>query len=138
MRCLALFFATAVLSAGQIIPDHYIVEFETDPAVVVSLARGARFASGDNIVQARRTALRAEHAQAEQVRRIRSVLASVYSQMKDNVHYEEQMQLMLKADSADATTCNDLGYFWADQNRNLDEAERLIPIFRSSLLETHC
>ena len=66
MRCLALFFATAVLSAGQIIPDHYIVEFETDPAVVVSLARGARFASSDNIVQARRTALRAEHAQAEQ------------------------------------------------------------------------
>ena len=46
--------------------------------------------------------------------------------MKDNVHYEEQMQLMLKADSSDATACNDLGYFWADQNRNLDEAERLI------------
>jgi Flp pilus assembly protein TadD len=36
------------------------------------------------------------------------------------------LQRILEDDPNDATACNDLGYFWADQNRNLPEAERLI------------
>ena len=30
--------------------------------------------------------------------------------------FEEQLQIILKADPSDATASNDLGYLWADQN----------------------
>lgn len=71
-------------------------------------------------------ALLKDYVQPDQVRHIRYVLSNVYSQMKDYPHSEEQLQIILKADPSDATASNDLGYLWADQNRNLDEAERLI------------
>jgi tetratricopeptide (TPR) repeat protein len=67
-----------------------------------------------------------EYVQPDQVRRIRYALSNVYSQMKDYPHSEEQLQTILKADPSDASASNDLGYLWADQNRNLDEAEHLI------------
>ena len=35
-------------------------------------------------------------------------------------------ELILKADPDDATANNDLGYIWADRNKNLDEAEAMI------------
>src|SRR5262249_52767193 len=39
---------------------------------------------------------------------------------------EDQLERALKDDPDDATACNDLGYLWADRNKNLAEAERLI------------
>ncbi|HEY1860520.1 MAG TPA: tetratricopeptide repeat protein [Gemmataceae bacterium] len=57
---------------------------------------------------------------------IRYTLSNVYSQAKQMTKAEEQLELILKDDPADATACNDLGYLWADQNKNLPEAERLI------------
>jgi Flp pilus assembly protein TadD len=39
---------------------------------------------------------------------------------------EEQLQLILEADPNDATANNDLGYVWADRNKNLLQAERMI------------
>src|SRR5262249_30424554 len=39
---------------------------------------------------------------------------------------EEQLELVLKSDPNNAVACNDLGYLWADQNKNLDRAEELI------------
>jgi tetratricopeptide (TPR) repeat protein len=71
-------------------------------------------------------ALLKEFNQPDQVRRIRYVLSNVYSQMKDYSRSEQQLQLILKADPSDASACNDLGYLWADQNRKLEEAEKLI------------
>ncbi len=71
-------------------------------------------------------ALLKEYNQPDSVRRIRNVLSNVYSQMKDYPRSEEQLELILKADPSDATASNDLGYLWADQNRKLPEAERLI------------
>jgi tetratricopeptide (TPR) repeat protein len=61
-----------------------------------------------------------------ETRDIRYQLSNVYSTMHDYAKAEEQLQLILKADANDATANNDLGYFWADQGKNLPEAERLI------------
>jgi tetratricopeptide (TPR) repeat protein len=61
-----------------------------------------------------------------EARDIRYQLSNVYSTMHDYPKAEEQLQLILKADPNDAPANNDLGYFWADQNKNLPEAERMI------------
>jgi tetratricopeptide (TPR) repeat protein len=71
-------------------------------------------------------ALLKEYNQPGDVRTIRYALSGVYSTIGDLAHSEEQLKLILDADPADASACNDLGYLWADQNRNLPEAERLI------------
>ena len=71
-------------------------------------------------------ALLKEYVQPDQVSYIRHTLSNLYSQMKDYVRSEEQLQIILKSDPSDSTASNDLGYLWADQNRNLEEAERLI------------
>jgi tetratricopeptide (TPR) repeat protein len=71
-------------------------------------------------------ALLREFSQPGEVRDTRYTLSSVYSQVKDYPRAEEQLQLILQADPSDATACNDLGYIWADQGKNLEEAERLI------------
>ena len=46
--------------------------------------------------------------------------------MRDFAKAEEQLRLILQADPNDATANNNLGYLWADQGKNLQEAERLI------------
>ncbi len=71
-------------------------------------------------------ALLEEYNQPGDVRRIRSVLSSVYSIAHDQRRAEEQLQRILQDDPNDATANNDLGYLWADQNKNLGEAERLV------------
>jgi tetratricopeptide (TPR) repeat protein len=67
-----------------------------------------------------------DHTQAGDVRNIRRVLSTVYSARHDFAKAEEQLKLVLKDDPNDATVNNDLGYMWADQGRNLKEAEELI------------
>ncbi len=71
-------------------------------------------------------ALLREYNQAGDVRAVRSVLSAVHSAAHEYVRAEEQLRLILESDAADATANNDLGYLWADQNKNLAEAERLI------------
>jgi tetratricopeptide (TPR) repeat protein len=67
-----------------------------------------------------------EYNTAGDVREIRMVLSMVYSAAHDHAKSEEQLKLILAADPDDATANNDLGYQWADQNKDLDEAERMI------------
>jgi tetratricopeptide (TPR) repeat protein len=62
----------------------------------------------------------------EDVREIRFTLSAVYSQAKEAEKSEEQLKIILKDDPLDAHANNDLGYLWADRNKNLDEAERMI------------
>jgi tetratricopeptide (TPR) repeat protein len=71
-------------------------------------------------------ALLREHSQPGELRDIRYRLSNVYASMGDYDRAEEQLETILKADPGDAAASNDLGYFWADQGKNLDEAERLI------------
>jgi tetratricopeptide (TPR) repeat protein len=57
---------------------------------------------------------------------VRYLLSSVYSQTKRLPQAEMELQECLKIDAANAVVNNDLGYLWADQNKNLKEAEDLI------------
>lgn len=57
---------------------------------------------------------------------VRYVLATVYASAKQKAKAEEQLQLILKADPSNATANNDLGYTWAEQGKNLAEAEAMI------------
>jgi tetratricopeptide (TPR) repeat protein len=54
------------------------------------------------------------------------LLSNVYSTAGNYPAAVEHLQWILKADAANATACNDLGYLWADQGQNLEEAEKLI------------
>src|SRR5262249_1710976 len=67
-----------------------------------------------------------EYNQAGEVRDVRLTLCNVYSAAREFAKAEEQLRLILTADPDDATANNDLGYQWADQSKNLEEAERLI------------
>ncbi len=71
-------------------------------------------------------ALLKEYSQPGQVLEIRYLLSSVYSAARNLAKAEEQLELVLKIDPHNATACNDLGYLWADQNKNLPQAEELI------------
>jgi tetratricopeptide (TPR) repeat protein len=71
-------------------------------------------------------ALLQECSQPEQIRAIRDSLHNVYAAMREFAKAEEQLHLILAADPNDATANNNLGYLWADQGKNLNEAERLI------------
>jgi tetratricopeptide (TPR) repeat protein len=57
---------------------------------------------------------------------IRSLLSGVYSAARNYAKAEAQLGLLLKADPNNATANNDLGYLWAEQGKNLAEAEALI------------
>jgi tetratricopeptide (TPR) repeat protein len=66
------------------------------------------------------------HGQPGEILEIRYLLSSVYSTARNVPKAEEQLELVLKIDPNNATVCNDLGYIWADQNKNLAHAEELI------------
>ena len=60
------------------------------------------------------------------LRDVRASLSQVYQAMNKMEESEQQLRLILEADSNDATANNDLGYVMADRNKNLPEAERLV------------
>jgi tetratricopeptide (TPR) repeat protein len=62
----------------------------------------------------------------EEVRGIRVTLSDVYSLAKEHAKSEQQLKLILDEDSNDALANNNLGYQWAERNKNLAEAERII------------
>ena len=57
---------------------------------------------------------------------IRYLLSAVYNANRQLAKSEEQLEMILKTDPTNATVNNDLGYIWADQNKNLDKAEEMI------------
>ncbi len=57
---------------------------------------------------------------------IRYVLSHVYNTWKKLPQCEEQLGLILKSDPSNPTANNDLGYLWADQGKNLEQAEEMI------------
>jgi tetratricopeptide (TPR) repeat protein len=71
-------------------------------------------------------ALLKEYNQPGDVRTIRYTWSGILSTIGDQARSEEQLKLILDGDPNDASACNDLGYLWADQGKNLPEAERLI------------
>ena len=132
-----LLFHTELVRAYQFLGDH--------KAALTAAEAGVRDADGDNMLLCRR--LRADalahvgesaKALAEcqallkhyntpgDLREVRGTLSSVYQTLGKPEEAERQLQLILETDPNDATANNDLGYVWADRNKNLEEAERLI------------
>jgi Tfp pilus assembly protein PilF len=56
----------------------------------------------------------------------RVILAGIYTACQNYPEAEDQLRSTLKADPEDAGANNDLGYLWADQGKNLAEAEAMI------------
>jgi tetratricopeptide (TPR) repeat protein len=56
----------------------------------------------------------------------RYVLSNLYAELGDIDKATTQLQTLLKKEPDSATYNNDLGYIWADHDRNLDEAEAMI------------
>jgi tetratricopeptide (TPR) repeat protein len=71
-------------------------------------------------------ALLKQYTQPAETLEIRYLLSHVYTAAKQHARAEEQLQLVLEADPDNATANNDLGYLWADQNKNLAQAEEMI------------
>jgi tetratricopeptide (TPR) repeat protein len=67
-----------------------------------------------------------EFTRPDEVTEARYGLSEVYSLAKKYTQAEEQLQLILKDHPDEARAHNDLGYIWADQGKNLEEAEKLI------------
>lgn len=57
---------------------------------------------------------------------IRYTLSNVYNAWKKLPQCEEQLGMILKTDPTNPTVNNDLGYIWADQGKNLEQAEEMI------------
>jgi tetratricopeptide (TPR) repeat protein len=60
------------------------------------------------------------------VRQVRLTLSAAYEAAGRHDDADHELQLILRADPKDATAYNALGYHWADRNKNLAEAEKLI------------
>lgn len=89
---------------------------------VQMLAQAERY----DAAEAEGKALLKEYTDEADVRTIRFALSAVYSMARQHAKAEEQLLAVLKSDPANARANNDLGYGWADQNKNLEEAERMI------------
>ncbi len=57
---------------------------------------------------------------------IRYLLSGLYVDVKNIDKAAEQLQALVKKHPNNATYANDLGFIWADNDRNLDEAEALV------------
>ncbi len=60
------------------------------------------------------------------IRRLLINVCNCYLSKGDNAKYEEEMEALYKKDPDDIGVNNDLGYYWADQGKNLDRAEAMI------------
>lgn len=96
--------------------------FQARYTLILSYYRGGRFKEAEQEAKA----MLKELSDAKQIRQVRYLLSGVYSTQQKWKESEELLQMILAADPDDATACNDLGYHWADQGKNLEEAERLI------------
>jgi tetratricopeptide (TPR) repeat protein len=63
---------------------------------------------------------------AEVVRSTRYMLSNVYVQTGEMEKSEQALEQILKEHPDDTAANNDLGYLWADQGKNLEQAEKMI------------
>src|SRR5215470_11850232 len=65
MKRITLFLTFAVLSVAQVIPNRYLIEFTTEPAASVAIAKKQTFAVADRDVQNHLLRMHNEHLLAE-------------------------------------------------------------------------
>lgn len=59
-------------------------------------------------------------------RNVRYFLSNVYTQLDEMPKAERVLEEILEKDPNDESALNDLGYLWADQGKNLEQAEKMI------------
>lgn len=86
------------------------------------------YIQGDKFAQAEKVCTKAldETLSPGDRLQIRYMLSNVYSAWKKLELCENELLEILKNDPTNATANNDLGYIWADHNKNLKEAEEMI------------
>src|SRR5439155_17322617 len=57
---------------------------------------------------------------------LKYMISGIYTDLDQIDKAAEILQELLKKNPKDATYCNDLGYIWADHDKNLDESEKLV------------
>jgi tetratricopeptide (TPR) repeat protein len=67
-----------------------------------------------------------DYKDVEDIREIRNALSQVYTLAREYDKAEEQLKIIIEGNPKDATSHNDLGYLWADEGKNLVEAEKLV------------
>jgi tetratricopeptide (TPR) repeat protein len=113
--------AAARVAMQQAKPDSDEV-FQAHYTMCVALYRGQHL---EQAVSEAEKLLKATSDSRGQ-RQVHYLLSTIHSARKDLAKSEEELQKVLAIDPEDATACNDLGYIWADQGKNLEEAERLV------------
>ena len=58
--------------------------------------------------------------------RVRYILSNIYTQLDQMPKAEKALEEILERSPDDETANNDLGYLWADQGKNLEQAEKMI------------
>jgi tetratricopeptide (TPR) repeat protein len=58
--------------------------------------------------------------------RVRYILSNIYTQLGQMAKAEKSLEEILEKAPDDETANNDLGYLWADQGKNLEQAEKMI------------
>jgi len=115
--------AEALAEADQAVSEAKDSErFTIQRLRVGILTRAGKIAEAEAECQA----LLKEHTLLAEVLEIRYLLASVYSTAKRLPQAEAELAACLKIDPDNVAVNNDLGYLWADQNKNLAEAEAMI------------
>lgn len=97
-------------------------EFQAHYTLIVALYRGQHFEQA--VREAEKLLQRTNDSRG--LRQVHYLLSAIHSARKDYRQSEVHLRRVLEIDPEDATACNDLGYIWADQGKNLEEAERLI------------
>ncbi len=85
-----------------------------------------RAAQADKAKDLYESALRTFEDDDEATRDARYALSNIYYQLGDMPKAEKTLEEILERHPDDAPANNDLGYFWADQCKNLDQAEKMI------------
>lgn len=87
-----------------------------------------RLARWDDAVEQYQKILEAPEVSAEVIRRVRMAMSNAYVQKGDLTNGEKILELVYEDTPDDPGVNNDLGYLYADQNKNLEKAESMIRI----------
>jgi tetratricopeptide (TPR) repeat protein len=101
-------------------PDDHRFTFRQLKVRILAMAE--RFAQAEAECQA----MLKEPGQPGDALEVHYLLSTVYSSAHKLAKSEEELAIILKMDPNNATANNDLGYIWADQGKNLPEAEAMI------------
>lgn len=118
-------FQTAVDLNRQVISQTAARSREQDQANVTLLLLHYRAGQFKEAVQWGEDLLKEREEPALQ-RPIRHLLSGAYAAMKEYDEAQKHLEHLFAIDPEDHILCNDLGYLWAEQGNNLEQAEKLI------------